>query len=152
MDARRLRELIYYEPASGEFFTKGMKPISFVRKSNGRRYIALDGQKRIASRIAWLWMRGILPPFQIAHRNGDNSDDRWINLKPVSDTRVFKSVRYESEGQYLAQICVMGKLHFLGYFKDPKTAHAAVRQAMKNHLQYVPSKVLKKWANEPRFG
>ena len=153
MDARRLRELIYYQPATGEFFNKGWKPISFVRASNGCRYIALDGKKRIASRIAWLWMKGYLPTFQITHRNGILDDDRWVNLRPRSDVQVFKSARYESEGQYLAQICVMGKLHFLGYFRDPKNAYAAVRKAMKkeNFSQYLPKSVLRKEMNRPRF-
>jgi hypothetical protein len=152
LTGRRLRELIIYLPVTGEFFRLDWRPARQCVKENGKRYLTLDGKRYVASKIAWLWMRGILPPFQISHINGIDDDDRWRNLRPMRDHFIFKGVRYEGMNQWSARICVLGKIHPLGIFRSPHEARAAYREAMKNHLQYVPSKVLKKWAKEPRFG
>jgi hypothetical protein len=105
-DQQRLREQITYLPVTGEFFRSG-KPIGHVQRSNGRRYIYFDGKKVVAPRIAYLWMKGDWPPCNLTHRNGIRDDDRWLNLKPRSDTRVFKMVKYESEGKrFDDRLCV----------------------------------------------
>lgn len=150
---RRLRELITYEPVTGEFLDKKGNPKGHIQRSNGRRYIYFDGKKTLACRVAYLWIKGEWPPFNLTHRNGDRSDDRWVNLKPRSDTQFFKSVKYEAEGQYIAQICVMGNLHFLGYFRESRDARAAVRRASTppNFFQYLPEDVQRRELNRPRW-
>jgi len=152
LDGRRLRELITYIPATGEFFKLDWTPARQCIKANGKRYITLDGKRYVASKIAWLWMRDILPPFQIAHRNGNDNDDRWLNLRPMKDNLIFKSVHYEGEGQWSARLCILGKLHHLGYFYTPKEARAAYRKAMKNHWDYLPRDYLASLVHAPRFG
>ena len=147
---RRLRELITYEPVTGEFFDKKWNRVGWV-KSNGRLYIQLEGKRYVASRIAWLWMRGYLPPFQITHLNGIEDDDRWRNLRPKHDVVFFKSVQYEGMNQWSARICVMDKIHHLGYFREPKDAHAAYRKAMNNWTQYLPIEEVRKIMNKPRW-
>ena len=153
-EQRRLRELITYEPVTGEFIGKGGNPKGHIQRSNGRRYIYFDGRKVLACRIAYLWIKGEWPPFNLTHRNGDRSDDRWVNLTPRSEGGYFQSVQYVTEGQYEARTCVMGKLHHLGYFTSSKEARAAVRKAddPTNFWRYLPEDVLRKEMNRPRWG
>ena len=64
---------------------------------------------------------------------------------------VLKSMRYEGVNQFSARICVLGRLHHLDYLCEPKTAHAAFREMVKNWTQYVPRDYLMKLITRPHW-
>lgn len=87
----RLRFVLKYDPPSGQFVwlksTGSRAVIGRVAGSvgkNGHRYISVDGEKYLASRLAWLWMNGEWPAAEIDHEDLDASNDRWSNLRPAS--------------------------------------------------------------------
>ena len=49
-------------------------------------YIAIkvEGKIRLAHRLAWIYVHGYFPEYQIDHINGIRTDNRWINLRHVS--------------------------------------------------------------------
>jgi hypothetical protein len=52
-----------------------------TKKTNTYRYITIDGECYRADHLAWLYMTGTWPPGEIEHIDGDNSNDRWANLR-----------------------------------------------------------------------
>lgn len=104
INAKLLRELIEYDPATGEFTWKwrGMHHFSraaqfnnwnfrypgtragSVSVSKGYRMIAILGRRYPAHRLAWLYVHGRWPMQQIDHINGDPDDNRLANLREVS--------------------------------------------------------------------
>jgi hypothetical protein len=86
--AKRLREVLSYNPDSGELRWLE-SPTNRVRVGDvagrvtvgGHRRIGIDGFELSASRLAVLWMTSRYPTHQVTHLNGDCSDLRWSNLK-----------------------------------------------------------------------
>jgi len=46
--------------------------------------IGANGSRHLAHRLAWLYMAGAWPSGVIDHMNGDPSDNRWSNLRDVT--------------------------------------------------------------------
>jgi hypothetical protein len=84
----RLKEVLFYNPKNGIFIristdSKKIKPggIAGGINANGYYAISVDGRIHLAHRLAWLYMTGDYPPFDIDHINGDTSDCRFDNLR-----------------------------------------------------------------------
>jgi hypothetical protein len=151
LTAERLRELLSYNPNTGEF-------IRLTRTSNrikvgdvagfahpqGYRTINVDGRKYLAHRLAWLHVTGEWPSADIDHINGQRADNRWKNLRDVSTSVNIQNRRVANRGsktgmlgvdfhavrgKYRASITLAGKQKFLGYFDSPLAAHAAYLEA-----------------------
>lgn len=92
LTAARLREVMHYDPATGNFTR--LKDRSgrqcFKRKTGtldrvGNRFVIhVDYDTYLASRLAWLWMTGTWPRHQIDHINRNSRDNRWANLRDVT--------------------------------------------------------------------
>lgn len=86
----RLKEVLRYEPESGNFFwieKYSQRKIGVQAGwtgSYGYRRIALSGTDYQAHRLAWLYVYGKPPNGQIDHINHDTSDNRISNLRDVS--------------------------------------------------------------------
>lgn len=92
----RLRELLDYNPETGEFVWKcapDMHPRAIGRlqgrkagSPNGQGYLAIkvDGVLRGAHRLAWLYVHGSFPAGQIDHINRTRDDNRIANLRDVT--------------------------------------------------------------------
>ena len=86
--AEELRSLVRYEPETGFFYPLVLwhnklwpnKPLGCLNKA-GRRKLVISYQQYYASHLAWLYMTGEWPDFEIDHRNRIKSDDRWENLR-----------------------------------------------------------------------
>lgn len=139
----RLRELLEYNPATGEFRWRpklGRKNPYAARKvagsinTDGYRVIRIDYQLHYAHRLAWLYIHGEWPPRLIDHRNNHRSDNRFHNLRLANDTENtynrpatrknksgFKGVAQATSGRWRATI--NGK--HLGVFDTPELASDA---------------------------
>lgn len=144
IDARRLREVLSYDPETGEFFwLVGIKGVCAgdraggLSRSRGYWRIQLDGQRHTAHRLAWLYMTGEWPRDQIDHINGIRTDNRFANLREATNaqngansskrentTSKYKGVDRRGK-RWRAQIRSGGKKYCLGMFDTPEEAYAA---------------------------
>lgn len=85
----RLKEVLSYDETSGLF--TWIKPLSkktiigTVAKSSTHKYvqIQIDKIQYFGHRLAWFYVFGEWPKFQIDHINGIRSDNRIVNLRDV---------------------------------------------------------------------
>lgn len=87
LTAERLRELLHYDPSTGEFKWRvyhGARawPGASAGGWNQTGYvlIGIDGVKYLAHRLAWLYVHGTWPPRSLKHRNFLRYDNRLENL------------------------------------------------------------------------
>lgn len=146
----RLKEVLDYDPDTGIFTAKLTRGNCLAGRTvgcdNGGGYlkISIDNRVYFAHRLAWLFMTGEWPTFEIDHINGVRTDNRWCNLRrtcrehnvqniggPRSDnTSGYLGVCWNTRrGKWVAQIKAFGKHHHLGYFPTPELAHAAYLKA-----------------------
>jgi hypothetical protein len=146
---RRLRELLHYDPDSGEFhwrertgyFIAAGRIAGGVNAHSGYRQIWVDGRIYPAHQLAWLYMAGRWCRPMIDHRDGDRANNRWNNLRRATRSENnanrglqrnnrsgFKGVSLKS-GKWRARIRQNGRLHSLGSFPTPQAAHAAYAAA-----------------------
>lgn len=142
----RLKTLISYDPETGVFTRVGF------RKGRGRAgskagtfdddgyvIVCVDYKSYRANRLAWFYLFGVWPDGSIDHINGDRSDDRWCNLREISNQENSQNrhgpnagrVRqlpigvYSSGSGFKSRIRVGGVNHHLGRFDTPELASAA---------------------------
>lgn len=87
-------------------------------------------------RLAWLYMTGSFPPGQIDHINGKRDDNRWENLRNVSQNTNCQMHHHASKssktgylgvtaegrsGRYIARFAAK----YIGKFDTPQEAHEA---------------------------
>ena len=145
LTAQRLRELLDYNPNSGEFIrrvrTGPTAPAGCLAgyiKASGYVYISVDGHHYLAHRLAWLYTHGMWPTGVIDHVDGNCTDNRIFNLRDVSvaeNTQNMRKGRVNSAVSYLgvsvkrkkwrASIRSAGKTINLGVFNTPELAHEA---------------------------
>jgi hypothetical protein len=145
--ADELREIIDYDPESGEFTHRigrkgrGTKAGAPAGRIGGDGYLRLGlrGRRYRANRLAWLYMTGEWPDRIIDHANGDPMDNRFSNLrlatssqngangrKPSHNSSGFKGVNWHAKaGKWRAYIKDKGKPIHIGYFTSAEAAHAA---------------------------
>jgi hypothetical protein len=151
----RLAQLAVYDPKTGLFTCaqnrKGSKnKIGDVLGSftkSGYTEIQLDSRRYLAHRLAFLAMTGFMPSGVVDHINRDPSDNRWTNLRdvtqvenghnqnrdPCNNRTGFVGV-YCWNNKYRAKLVVAQKQIHLGTFNDPLAA-AAVYEAEKQKYQ-----------------
>lgn len=153
--AERLRELLDYDAATGEFTYRvkrghmrpgdlagGLMPVGYVQ-------IYVDGKNYLAHRLAWLHVTGAMPERYIDHRDTNKSNNRFTNLRDVSEivnghNRKGANKNNLASGligvrrnrlRWAAQITVNRKPHHLGTYDTPEQAHAVYLEAKR---QFVP--------------
>lgn len=152
--AERLRELMDYNPDTGLFFWRvargrGVQPgdeAGYLAK-DGRGRIQVEGRPYLRYRLAWLWMKGEWPANDIDHIDGNPSNDRFSNLRDVtnlvnSQNRRAPSIAkrvgtllgtqyrpFQRKKPWNARIQCAGKSFSLGYFATEQEAHAAYIKA-----------------------
>jgi hypothetical protein len=93
LTVERLKEVLSYDPSSGEWHwlvtqgraVAGMKAGN--RRPDGYSYIKIDRVLHRTNRLAAFYMTGQWPPNHVDHINGDNSDDRWENLREATPSQ-----------------------------------------------------------------
>lgn len=150
LSAERLRELLSYDPATGEFRWRvgrpggraqaGDKPGNITSK--GYLSISVDSVRYQAHRLAWLYVTGEWPVAQIDHRNQNKLDNRLSNLRPAtvreqafnrpipkSNTSGILGVKGRKDSpNWEAFVCVDKRYVSLGWFPTKEQA-SAVRLA-----------------------
>lgn len=154
----RANHALSYCAETGEFRWKirvgRMRPIGSLAgklDKDGYRVIGLDGRKYRAGRLAYFMATGSWPDCQIDHINGEKSDDRLQNLRPVTQTQNSQNTSFHKNSvskkkgvdyhkgdcMWRARIRVNGKRLFLGNFHSPEEAHYAYcRAAAKLHGEF----------------
>ena len=173
---KRLTSVLNYDRESGVFrwiFSKGTKragsvagSIRYDRTRKPYCQICLDRKSYQAHRLAHLYMEGVMPADQMDHIDGDSLNNRWSNLREVSNSENQKNARisvknrsgvtgvdfYKPSGKWRATVRVDGVKKHLGYFNTIDEAAEARKAADKlygfhpNHGN--PKPVTRKQAQE----
>jgi len=84
----RLKELLYYNPETGEFKWRVVPSNRRVKRltiagvvgGDGIRRIQIDKQLHTAKRLAFLYMKGAMPMVKIFSLDGNPGNTKWGNL------------------------------------------------------------------------
>ena len=151
LTAKRLRQVLYYDPNTGLFrwnvSTSNRMKVGSVAGAVSHAHITIgvDARRYFAHRLAWLYMTGEWPSHEIDHRDADGLNNRWANLRAATRTQNARNVPkqknntsgfkgayfHQQSGLWFASITVNRKQMYLGYFKTAKLAHAAYCEAAK---------------------
>ena len=145
-----LKKLFHYDPEVGVFIRKvssSNAKAGSIAGCNSRGYLVISVENKLwfAHRLAWLYMTGKMPEKVIDHINGNKKDNRFSNLRDVTNqantqntkkarncnksTMLLSATLDKRRGVYRSQIKVNGKNIYLGDFKTPELAHAAYVEA-----------------------
>lgn len=151
LTAEQLRAAMDYNPRTGKFtwrYRQGLRPcVNSARagttagtvQARGYIVIGINGRARLAHRLAFLYMTNSWPPAHVDHINGNRRDNRWVNLRPVtqaennlnkqapthSKTGVKGIHWHKAARKWQAQIVKDGTTHYLGLFHTFEDAQAA---------------------------
>lgn len=149
LSARRLRELVAYDRATGEFVRRSNGKPAGTLKDNGYLHFAVDGRKHGAHRLAWLYVHGEWPAGDVDHRDGVRTNNAIDNLRDVSrainlqnlhaakshnkSTGLLGAYFHRPTGRYTSRIKTLGVDKHLGMFDTAEAAHAAYIAAKRQH-------------------
>lgn len=90
---KRLKELLHYDPLTGIFTrltrqSSNTKVGDIVGYKDNIGYLSarMDDKLYFLHRIAWLYVKGYFPEYQIDHKNGIRDDNRFTNLRHVTNS------------------------------------------------------------------
>lgn len=148
LTAERLRELVVYNPLTGEFtsrFSRGGvlagSVLGNINKILGYVIITIDRKKYYGHRLVWLYVYGEWPPDEIDHENLNKSDNRFFNIRESSSlqNKANRSVRKDnslgvkgvhqtSSGSFRVCIISRGAPYHRKCYKTLDAAKAAFRE------------------------
>lgn len=136
LSAARLRELLHYDPLSGAFTWrtsgKGRRPDSAAGSVSQHGYvkIGVDGAgQKYAHRLAWLYMTGEWPKYEIDHIDGDRANNRFANLR---DVKAFVNQQNKRKPQSNCDSGVLGvswvrsRKHWVAQIRIPGVGNRAI--------------------------
>lgn len=146
----RLKELFKYDPETGHFTrikaVKGYRTSDSLGHLSEKGYlmICIDDRDYRAHRLAFLYMEGKWPKDQVDHLNRVRNDNRWCNLRDVTNLENSKNSSIQSNnrsghagvcwdksrGKWVAEIrCKIKGRKRLGRFDELGDAVAARKAA-----------------------
>ena len=145
----RLKETLHYEPLTGYFTWIKPKQVRRINgiagcvDKNGYRLIGINGKLYYAHRLVYLYIKGEFPPEQVDHINHSKDDNRFSNLRLVSNQENHRnqSMRVDNKSgfvgvsfaknanKWVAYIKINGKPKHLGLFTELAEAIAARKDA-----------------------
>lgn len=153
-----LKSLLKYSKETGEFIWlvnrrggRGIKAgdVAGSVRSDGYRRIRLFGVSYYAHRLAFLYVKGRWPKegFDVDHRDGDTSNNRWKNLREgtvsfnlenlreakTNGSSGYLGVSLRPSGRFLAQIVVRGVHYYLGTYDTAEEAHKVYLTAKRKY-------------------
>jgi hypothetical protein len=165
--AEYLRFILSYDPNTGEFRWKQKINCTIVvgelagSSSPTGIMIGINGARVMAHRLAWLYVHGEWPVATIDHKDRNNHNNRWenlreathfqqrgnMNLRPHKMSR-FRGVSFNKQPglarPWRAQLRVDGYSRQLGYYATQEEAHVVYEKAAKETWgdYYTPHSVL----------
>ena len=144
MDAKLVQQCLSYDPSTGVVAWRvRLSPSTQVGKEagapdgSGYRRIGIHHKQFRAHQAAWAIMTGEWPTGQVDHKNGDRSDNRWCNLRLVTqsiNSQNLHRARSDNRSGFLgvhrhgpnwaAVIHFNGKRTRLGSYPTPEEAHS----------------------------
>lgn len=143
-----LKRLVSYNPRTGVFKWLHSGPgrnrslLAGSINTQGYRVVRIYGEDYFAHRLAFLYMLGYWPRAVVDHRNGRRSDNRWSNLRDVTQTvnmrncnkatkgAIVRGVSWDSaRGRYKAQLYADGVVRLNKRFDALSDAIAAYEEA-----------------------
>ena len=151
LTSKFLRSILNYSKSTGEFTWrtdagKGIRcgDIAGHSGKHGRRNISINGTHYRDGVLAWLYVTGEWPIKRIAHYDGDQSNNRFSNLRDTAHLinantqhRRWKTSRFpglhwrQDKNKWQATIHLNGMTKHLGYFlkeEDGAKVHANFRE------------------------
>lgn len=145
----RLKVLLHYDPYTGIFTSlenQGRRKIGDIAgsKSDGDDYILIkvDGYKTGAHRLAILYMTGRLPSEKTDHINGIKFDNRYCNLREVTNQMNVQNARVARKNnktgflgvvaqgkKFVSNLRFSGKRIYLGTHDTAEDAYKAYVEA-----------------------
>ena len=139
---KRLKELLHYDPETGVFtwlYGCYRGKVAGGLDQEGYRTIRISKKEYRAHRLAFLYVEGYLPEYQVDHKNGNRDDNRWSNLRHVTQAcnnqnRVvqvnnrsgFPGVHYQELGKgWVARLKVGYVRYYHGFYRSPLEAALA---------------------------
>ncbi len=148
LTAKRLREVLHYNPEAGDFTwivdkyrKRAGDAAGGSSRSNGYVIICIDRQRFQAHRLAWLYVYGEFPTNDIDHINSVRDDNRIANLRTATlsdNAQNLKKAKKQNKcgllgvtgpikgatgDRWYAQITKDRKHYFLGSYLTPQEAH-----------------------------
>lgn len=159
LTAARLREALSYDPDTGIFrwaIARRRIVIGAIAgnlNDQGYRTICVDGKTYKAHRLAWLYVHGEWPAFQLDHRYGIRDDNRISELREAThaqnqqnrglnrnNTSRHPGVSWDAErGKWKVSISVSGVEKKIGRFKDINEAIVARAKAKAEYHSFQPA-------------
>lgn len=162
MDARYLKTLLHYNPETGLFTwlqRKGKSRAGAIAgtPANGYVQIRIDGSQFLGHRLAWLYMTGSLPTFQVDHWDLNRSNNAWSNLREATSgqnhqnrTKTCRNKSgylgvslHKATGKFLACIKVDYVGHNLGLYNTAEEAYEAYKAAKIKFHKFNPVPVIR---------
>ncbi len=141
----RLKELLHYNPLTGIFtrcsYVNGAGRVGTAvgaPDTKGYLRVMLDGTSYLLHRLAVLYVEGYTPEYQVDHKDGIVTANKWTNLRHVSGTcnqqncqlgknniSGFIGVWQTGKTSWASAITVKGKQTYLGSYTDVISAALA---------------------------
>lgn len=141
ISVEEVRRLLHYNPLTGIFTRRVTTGGRYGGKAGAVAGTLKDGYVQIslhsvqyrAHRLAWLYMTGAWPQFEVDHRNTVRADNTWDNLREApgslnaenkrkaqsnSKTGILGVCWIERDKTFCSRIMIDGKYTTLGYSKD----------------------------------
>ncbi len=139
LTAERARELLDYNPSTGALtwrVRRGGNATVGSQAGNlrrGYRRVKIDGKKYTASRLIFLIVKGRWPKRMVDHKDTDQSNDRWDNLREATrrQNNANASLRKDNTSGLKGVSAVGARWQaqasgkYLGTFDTKEEAHAA---------------------------
>lgn len=146
----RIKFFLTYDPEAGTLRWNESRgrvkrgSIAGTKDSQGRLIIKMDGYVYKAHRLIWFYMTGAWPKDQIDHRDGNQLNNAWSNLREASSrlnqqnkrraysnskTGLLGACFDKKSKKYVARINSNGKRLFVGLYNTAEEAHAAYVEA-----------------------
>lgn len=133
-----LRHRLLYNPDTGIFSWRDVPENKFPGKITGTiccygyQVIQIDNVQYRGARLAWLYMTGEWPAEHIDHRDGNEGNDAWSNLRAATRSQNMCNSKLRADNssgargvswnkrkqKWHVRVNVNGRLHHCGYFDD----------------------------------
>jgi len=128
-----LRSILRYEPETGHWYRvvkRSNQPAGAragAKGPKGYNVVKVNGVNYRSGRLAWFYMTGKWPKHQVDHENRINNDDRWGNLRDLTNLQNARNRSYKIGASGHRGVRIHKKRFTAGiYDKDGTTIYLGV--------------------------